>query len=184
MAPPPSALEAPAYADMVNGAFPDIVEDMPFEKHSKPRPVAMHIYRIDHDKSHTHSWYVTIQRRGRVYHRHFTDSIYGGKSKALNAAKGYRDSLINCLRPLTRPEYCRIRKKNNRSGVSGVTRIDAGENSRGRRYHRRYWLAQWPIGNGKARKKKFSIQRYGERGAFQRALRARREALKRLARRA
>lgn len=140
-----------------------------------------HIYRIDHEKSRTHSWLVTVQRRGRIYHRHFTDSVYGGKRQALTAARIYRDGLVASLVPLTRPECCRIRKKNNRSGVSGVTRIDLMETSRGRSYRRRYWLAQWPIGNGKARKKKFSITRYGERGAFQRALRARRQALNRLA---
>ena len=140
----------------------------------------MHIYRIDHDHSHTHSWYVTIQRRGRVYHRHFTDSVYGGKSKALDAAKVYRDSLMKCLRPLTRPERCRIRKKNNRSGISGVTRIDALEKHRGRVFHRRYWLAQWPTERGRAQIKKFSLTRYGERGAFQRAVRARRQAIKTL----
>ncbi|MDR4470336.1 MAG: hypothetical protein MRJ68_18900 [Nitrospira sp.] len=142
----------------------------------------MHIYRIDHDGSRTYSWFVTVQRRGRVYRRHFTDSLYGGKRKALEAAKVYRDNLLTCLRPLTRPEVCRIRKRNNRSGVSGITRIDAWEKNRGRAQRRRYWLAQWPIGGGKARKKKFSIARYGERGAFQRALRARRQALKSLAR--
>jgi len=144
----------------------------------------MHLYRIDHSHSYTHAWSVTIQRRGRVYHRHFTDSVYGGKSKTLNAAKVYRDTLVNCLRPLTRLERCRIKKKNNRSGISGVIKIDTWQHNRGRRYHRRYWLAQWPIGNGKAQMKKFSIMRYGERGAFQRALRARQEALKRLAKRA
>ncbi|NOU12322.1 MAG: AP2 domain-containing protein [Nitrospira sp.] len=142
----------------------------------------MHIYRIDHDPSHTHSWYVTIQRRGQVYHRHFTDSVYGGKTKALTAATVYRDSLLMRLQPLTRAERCRIRKKNNRSGVSGVTRIDAVGKANGRIYHRRYWLAQWPIGNGKAQQKRFSIKIYGERGAFQRALRARQAALTRLAR--
>lgn len=142
----------------------------------------MHIYRIDHQRSHTRSWYVTIQRRGRVYHRHFTDSVYGGKSKALYAAKIYRDSLMRCLRPLTQPERSRVKKKNNRSGVSGVTRIDAMETSRVGPHHRQYWLAPWPVGNGKAKMKKISINRYGERGAFQRALRARQEALKRLAR--
>lgn len=141
----------------------------------------MHIYRIDHDHSHTHSWYVTIQRRGRIYHRHFTDSVYGGKRKALDAAKMYRDSRMAALRPLTRPDRCRIKKKNNRSGISGVTKIDTWEHIRGRRYHRLYWVAQWPIGNGKAQKKKFSITRYGEQGARQRALRARQDALKRLA---
>ena len=145
-------------------------------------PLVMHIYRIDHELSKTHSWLVTVQRRGRVYHRHFTDTVYRGKRDALDAAKAYRDNLVACLRPLTRQERCRIRKKNNRSGVSGVTRIDVSEKSRGRSYRKRYWLAQWPIGGGKARMKKFSITRYGEREAFQWALRARQEALKRLAR--
>jgi len=143
--------------------------------------MAKHIYRIDHVKSHTHSWYVTIQRRGRVYHRHFTDSVYGGKSQALDAAKIYRDSLRKSLRPLTRPERCRIKKKNNRSGVSGITRIDAKETNRGRVLHRQYWLAQRPIGGGRARMRKFSIKQYGERGARQGAVQDRRQALKRLA---
>jgi hypothetical protein len=67
----------------------------------------MHTYRIDHDHSQTHSWYVTIQRRGRIYHRHFTDSVY------------------------------------------------ALEKKRGGNYHGRYWLAQWPISNGKAKRKSF-----------------------------
>lgn len=141
----------------------------------------MHIYRVDHDASHTHSWLVTVQRRGRVHSRHFTDAVYGGKRHALEAAIRYRDVLLTSLRPLTRPEICRIRKRNNRSGISGVTRIDAWENSRGRRVHRRYWLAQWPVGNGKASKKKFSIKHYGEREARQRAVHVRQQALRRLA---
>lgn len=78
-----------------------------------------HISRIDQAKSRTHSWCVTVQRRGRVYHRHCTDSVYGGKRKAREAAKAYRDTLITKLKPLPRSEYCRI-KKNKRSGISGV----------------------------------------------------------------
>ncbi len=110
----------------------------------------------------------------------FTDGVYGGKRKAFDAAKVYRDGLLVSLAPLTRPEVCRIRKRSNRSGISGVTRIDTKERFRGRIRHRRYWLAQWPIGGGKARIVKYSIARYGERGARQRALQARRQALKHL----
>ena len=45
-------------------------------------PVAiMHIYRIDSAKSRTHSWLVTVQRRGRIYHQHVADLVYGGKQK-------------------------------------------------------------------------------------------------------
>jgi hypothetical protein len=139
-----------------------------------------HIYRVDDAKSRTHSWLVTVQRRGWIYHRHFTDSLYSGKRKALHAAKEHRDKLIATLKPFTRLEFCQIKKKNNRSGISGVTRIDTWEDTRGRRYPRRYWLAQWPIGNGSAKMLKFSIKLYGEQGARQRAIRARREALKSL----
>ncbi len=102
---------------------------------------------------------MTVQRRGVIYHRHFADLVYGGKKKALDAAKVYRDKLIASLKPLTRPEHCMIKKKNNRSGISGVTRIDAKETDRGKIRRRQYWLAQWPIGQGKAKMKKFSVQR-------------------------
>jgi hypothetical protein len=138
------------------------------------------IYRIDRDASRTHSWLVTIQRRGRIYNRHFSDRIYGGKRNALDGAKAYRDRLASRLPPLTRQEVCAIRKKNNRSGVSGVMRVDVEEKSRCRLYRRIYWDVQWPIGNGKARHKKFSVKKYGERGAFFRAVRVRKQALEAL----
>ena len=140
-----------------------------------------HIYRIDHEPSQTHSWFVTVQRRGRVYHRHFADNVYGGKRYALDAAELYRNRLIARLRPMTRREVCQIVKKNNRSGISGVTRVDAMETVRGRPRRRRYWLAQWPIGSGKAKTRKFSISQYGEQEAFRRAVQARRKALRALA---
>jgi hypothetical protein len=95
----------------------------------------------------------------------------------LDAAKAYRDRLASQLPPLTRQEVCAIRKKNNRSGVSGIVRVDVQENSRGRIYRRIYWDAQWPIENGKARHKKFSVKKYGERGSFLRAVRVRNQAL-------
>jgi hypothetical protein len=135
------------------------------------------ISRIDHDASYTHSWLVTIQRRGRIYHRHFSDQMHGGKRQALEAAKTYRHRLASELPPLTRQEVCAIRKKSNRSGISGVMRVDVLENKRGRLYRRVYWDAQWPTENGKARHKKFSVKKYGERQAFRLALRARKMAL-------
>ncbi|MBS0167342.1 MAG: AP2 domain-containing protein [Nitrospira sp.] len=82
---------------------------------------------------------------------------------------------------MTRSEYCQIKKKNNKSGISGVTRIDAKETNQGKIRRWQYWLAQWPIGGGKAKQKNFSIKIYGEQGARQRAVHARQAALKRLA---
>jgi hypothetical protein len=40
-----------------------------------------------------------------------------------------------------------------------------------------YWLAQWPIENGRAKMRKFGVKKYGEEGAYLRALQVRRAAL-------
>lgn len=134
------------------------------------------ISRIDDNQTRTHAWIVRVQRRNRIHHRYFSDSVYSGKRLALAAAKAYRETLLRTLPEFTRPEVCRIRKKNNRSGVSGVSRHEtAGRTPTSPR--RTFWVAQWPIGGGKAKMRKFSIKRYGERGAYLRALRARRTAL-------
>ena len=73
-----------------------------------------------------------------------------------------------------------ILKKNNRSGISGLTRVDRWERSKGRRYRRVFWEVQWPIGNGRAKHRKFSILKYGEDRALQMALAARETALQSL----
>ncbi len=139
------------------------------------------IYRIDHEASRTHSWHVTVQRRGQIFSRYFSDGKHGGKRCALQAAKAYRDSLVEQYQPLSRKEFCLIRKKNNRSGVSGVTRHEVpGRTPTSPR--RCFWLAQWPIGDGKARQRKFSVKRHGERGAYLKAIQARSRALARLGR--
>lgn len=137
------------------------------------------IHRVDDDHTCTHAWLVRVQRRNRSHHRYFSDNVHGGKRSALAAAKAYRETLLNTLPELTRSEVCKIRKKNNRSGVSGVSRHEAPGRTPTSPRHL-FWLAQWPIGGGKAKQRKFSIKRYGERGAYLRALRARRAALKTL----
>ena len=81
---------------------------------------------------------------------------------------------------MSKAAYCAIRKKNNRSGISGLTRVDTWEMYKGRRFRRLYWDAQWPIGHGKAKHKKFSITKYGEEEAYLRAFTARATALKAL----
>lgn len=134
------------------------------------------ISRIDDEQTHTHSWLVRVQRRNRIHSRHFSDKACGGTRQALQAAKDYRDGLIEQHPPLSLTDFCMIRKKTNRSGVSGVTRHEEpGRKPTSPRHC--FWLAQWPIGGGKAKKRKFSIKRFGERGAYLRALRARRTAL-------
>ena len=141
----------------------------------------LNIRRVDHDASSTHCWRVTVQRRKRIFVRDFSDGRHGGRQPAFQAARLCRDALINAHPPLSKPAYCAIRKKNNRSGISGLMRVDKWQVQNGRRARRLYWEAQWPTGNGKARHQKFSITKYGEEGAKRKALAARRAALKTLA---
>jgi hypothetical protein len=118
------------------------------------------IYRVDHQPSRTHSWLVTVQRRNRIYHRHFTDGVYGGKATALAAAKAYRASLLQHLPALTKREYCAIKKKKkkNTSGIAGVSRHEApARRPNGPRPV--LWVAQSPIGNHKAKQHKFSVKK-------------------------
>lgn len=138
------------------------------------------IKRIDHPGSRTHSWHVTIQRRHRVWTRHFSDRAYGGRKQALVAAIAYRNHLLLRYPAYSRRVFCSIKKKNNRSGVPGVTRIEHYELNRGRKRLRVYWVAQWPVSPGRAKQKKFSVRVYGERGAFRLALKARNQGLRAL----
>jgi hypothetical protein len=137
----------------------------------------LNIRRVDHEASCTHCWRVTVQRRTHIHRRDFGDGPHGGRAQALDAAQAYRDHLIKTYPPLAMPEYCAILKKNNRSGISGLIRVDRVERNKGRQQRKLYWEAQWPIGHGRAQHKKFSILKYGEEGAYQRALAARDAAL-------
>ena len=52
------------------------------------------IIRVDHEASRTHAWRVTLQRHNDIVVKMFSDSIYGGKRKALKAAVICRDELL------------------------------------------------------------------------------------------
>ena len=138
------------------------------------------ITRIDTESNGTRAWTVTVQRRGRIHHRYFTDGVYGGKRRALRAAIAYRDQLLTTLRPLSHRAFCSIKKKNNRSGVVGVTRLSRVQRKSGRIWKADCWVAVWPIEGKRSQQKKFSVKKYGEQGAFVLAAKARRAALKRL----
>ena len=92
--------------------------------------------RVDHETSSTHCWRVMIQRQSQLYRRNFSDGPHGGSEQALRAAQQYQDRVIADHPPLVMPDYCAILKKNNRSGISGLTRVERWERSKDRRYRR------------------------------------------------
>ena len=137
------------------------------------------VTRVDNDVSRTHGWLVTIQRRGTIHRRQFSDGVYGSKTKALAAAKIFRDEIVAAHPPLSRSEHSEIVKKNNKSGVVGVCRYCASETRHKPVKDRRwFWVASWVLPDGRAKRVKFSANKYGEEGAFKMAVKARRAAVK------
>lgn len=139
------------------------------------------VSRVDNEASRTHGWLVTIQRRGVIHRKHFSDGVFGGRQKSFSAAKAYRDEVIAENPPFSLREYSNIVKKNNRSGVVGVCRYCASETREMPEDKQRwFWVASWPLPDGKRKRVKFSVKKYGEEGAFKMALKARKDALKAL----
>jgi hypothetical protein len=131
-----------------------------------------HINRIDSDSNHTYAWRVRIQRKGFTINKSFSDSHYGGKRKALLAAKAYRDELIRLVPATEYQIWLRnCLRKNNVSGIVGVSHhvIYKVDGSPGRQF----WLASWVNENGLTRQRKFSVGILGNKRAKQMAIEAR-----------
>lgn len=127
------------------------------------------IARIDLASAGTHGWQVRLQRRGVKYGKFFSDRSNGGQRAALAAAMRWRDALLGQLGGDDAARVCR-RSARNRSGVVGVSKVTVtGPN--GVEYL--FWQATWSPAPGKRRTVKFSVRRYGERQAFEMAVRAR-----------
>ena len=123
------------------------------------------IIRVDHEASRTHAWRVTLQRHNDIVVRTFSDSIHGGKRKALNAAVAYRGELLRRYSPYAHAIWVRTRlRKNNTSGIPGVARYEERVNPH-TGYTRVFWLASWINERGDSRKRRFMVSHYGERHA-------------------
>jgi hypothetical protein len=49
------------------------------------------IRRIDDDSRSTHAWLAQVQRHNQIAMKTFSDGVWGGKRKALAAARAWRD---------------------------------------------------------------------------------------------
>ena len=73
-----------------------------------------HITRLDYQK--THGWWVRIRRKSNPCSKLFSDGVYGGRDKALEAATAWRDEQVK-LRTKTDQSDVRIVFKNDKTGV-------------------------------------------------------------------
>lgn len=138
------------------------------------------IQRIDNETNRTHAWLVHVQRGNRIVMKMFTDSVFGGKRKALQAATTFHAQLLAEVPEYEYQVWIRTRlRRNNTSGIPGVSRHDRIDNpNTGRRVV--FWLASWTDEHGTGRKRKFSVLRHGEREAKRLAIAERERQLKRV----
>jgi len=132
------------------------------------------ISRIDDHAHNTHAWRVSLRRRGKSLVKNFPDKKYGGKQDALAAAKKYRDQLLKRYPPLTRKEFASIRRRNNKTGITGVYRYAKKYRlADGQEKESWYWEAHWPTESGQHESVNYSVNNYGEDLARRLAIRAR-----------
>jgi hypothetical protein len=141
-------------------------------------PAMYGISRIDDDYHNTHAWRVSLRRRGKALVKNFPDKKYGGKPDALAAARKYRDQLLEQYPPLTRKEFASLRRRNNKSGITGVYRYAKKYRlADGREREHCYWEAHWPTEAGCYESVRYSVNNYGEDLARRHAVRARERGL-------
>jgi hypothetical protein len=133
--------------------------------------VLHHIRRVDYPAKHTHGWLVQVQRQGKRHMQFFNDNTHGGPGEALDVALAHRDELLAFNAPMTRQAYVSIRRRNNTSGVPGVSRGYRIRNQGGKTLREWFWAAYWAPEPGKRKSVSFLERAYGKKGAFRRAVR-------------
>ena len=127
------------------------------------------ITRMERAESSTFGWQVRLQRRGTRYAKYFADRGFGSKEGSLEAAKKWRDELLQKFAEDERARVC-SRSSRNSSGVVGVSKVTiTGPN--GVTYY--FWQATWSPSPGQRRSIRFSVKKHGELEAFKLAVQAR-----------
>ncbi len=130
------------------------------------------------DSGSTHGYFVRGYRNGKTYSKLFSDLKCGGKRKALQLAKEYRDSLHSELEKIPpKPRGRRIvyRDSRNATGMLGVckTRKRSPNGTVNECYS-----VSWRPEPGVQKCTSFSIRKYGDKKAFQLAVAHRRRMMR------
>jgi hypothetical protein len=144
---------------------------------ARVNPELRNISRLEKSPKHAAGWRVGVVRRGKGTYKHFADSEFGGKTKALSAAKTWRDEIVKAV---TEVDYVLWRRqKRSRPSSSGIVGVG--------RYEVQYeasrhpvWEASWQDADGRRHSRRFFISAHGEKGAKASAVAARREAMEEL----
>lgn len=129
------------------------------------------LHREEANERRGAGWWVSIRRRGHKIVRLFKDSIYGSDDAAYAQARAFRDAIIEAIPPATNQEQAVLLRKNNKSGISGVRRVETRDGD--------VWQATLMTNDGQKREN-FSVPKFGEQAAKSMAIAQRREWLKAL----
>jgi hypothetical protein len=126
--------------------------------------------RVDYDITNAHGWLVRIKRGETRLSKFFSDSTYNGKAKSMKAAKECYEKWVSELPP---PDTSAGKlTSRNTSGVVGVHYShDVDSRYPGCQYES--YIASWLDENGRRRNMRFSVNKYGKKGAFDLAVIAR-----------
>jgi hypothetical protein len=137
----------------------------------KTFPKTTGITRIDiYSRRGTHGWEIRIRRRDKNYNEYFSDSIYGGIVDAFEAAKEQITEVNKLITPYKRRENAVRVSIRNKSGIVGVRRGKSVTKRNGKVWSTDAWFASGTPLPGKEKLKRFSVKRWGEKGAKEKAI--------------
>ena len=135
-------------------------------------------YILRRENNSTHGWEVRIRRtKGNVLEL-FSDSMYGGKNKALQKAKKFRDLVLKKIPKLSRKEIVNLPKKNNLEEGVGISLVKQKSVRNNKTYTHLFYQAYWSPATGVHKSRKFSIAKYGKQLAYKLAVAARKKGLR------
>jgi len=136
------------------------------------------ISRIDQVDKNIRGWYVRVYFQGKTWtSKFFSDKKYGGKVKALEASKEFRENGIELLKKkypdFDRLNRRRVSKAKSNTGTLGVSRVTYYDHRRDKYYD--CYSVSWRPEAGKSKVTKISINKYGDKKAFKMACKLRKE---------
>jgi hypothetical protein len=134
------------------------------------------IIRLDRE-THGGGYLLRMTRKGELCTAYFTDKAYGGKAKALVAARKERDQWEETWKGFSAQELAKKARANNSSGTVGVRLVTEKDPRWPSQPEYEYWVAQWSPAKGVRKSKRFSVKKYGKKKAYELAVKARKQGV-------
>lgn len=130
-----------------------------------------HVVRVADAAKRMFGYYAYATIDGRFTRTYFSDQRYGSPERARNAAREVIEDSIDDQRLYLALKRRYHRRANSPGDIPGISRVPAAPDD-----DNGYWIARWHDEQGRRRSRKFSVRKYGERLAYDRALQTRLQA--------